>query len=466
MDQLSDYSPISQKLKMSETSKVTEMEPNNFEMDQLLDYSGWRVNKKCDHGIQQGLLYSPLCASASNCNPVISTYLGLGGVMVSATHCTPSTHCSKGWRSLAGPLVQLKIIGRRRIEENNTTKTDILSERGLHKRGLYASIIIILSFIYGKLSMEYSMEPDKRQNTWILMTTPLTTLFLSMVFIFFVTVVGPWMMRGRPPVKGLKNIMIAYNAGQVILSTWIFYMSAKGGWLTTYSWSCQLCDYSNHPQAQMMLHAAYWYYFSKFIDFIDTIFFVAHKKYEHISLLHVVHHAIMPINCWFGLRYIPGGHSTLYGFLNSFVHMVMYTYYLLSALGPEFKKYLWWKKYLTKLQLTQFMIVILHSAQLAFIDCPIPAEVTRWVAGTAFIFLALFTDFYWNAYIGKKKQKLLQCVYRHNMHRTWQADESGDVVFAALSGYIYGNPSFGQFLINTGLSQNLRRNLDMMCKIR
>jgi hypothetical protein len=37
--------------------------------------------------------------------------------------------------------------------------------------------------------------------------------------------------------------------------------------------------------------------------------------------------------------------------LNTFVHIWMYGYYGLSALGPHMQKYLWWKKYITKLQL-------------------------------------------------------------------------------------------------------------------
>ena len=41
----------------------------------------------------------------------------------------------------------------------------------------------------------------------------------------------------------------------------------------------------------------------------------------------------------------------LVSFLNSFVHIWMYAYYGLSAMGPHMQKYLWWKKYLTKLQL-------------------------------------------------------------------------------------------------------------------
>lgn len=46
-----------------------------------------------------------------------------------------------------------------------------------------------------------------------------------------------------------------------------------------------------------------------------------------------------------------GGHSTFFGLVNTFVHIVMYAYYMLSAVGPKMQKYLWWKKYLTTLQM-------------------------------------------------------------------------------------------------------------------
>jgi len=35
----------------------------------------------------------------------------------------------------------------------------------------------------------------------------------------------------------------------------------------------------------------------------------------------------------------------------------MYTYYGLAAIGPHMQKYLWWKKYLTKLQLVSSVTV-------------------------------------------------------------------------------------------------------------
>ena len=37
--------------------------------------------------------------------------------------------------------------------------------------------------------------------------------------------------------------------------------------------------------------------------------------------------------------------------LNSAVHVVMYAYYLLAAMGPRLQPYLWWKQYLTSMQL-------------------------------------------------------------------------------------------------------------------
>lgn len=56
-----------------------------------------------------------------------------------------------------------------------------------------------------------------------------------------------------------------------------------------------------------------------------------------------------------------GGHSTFFGFLNTFVHIIMYTYYLLSALGPHMQRYLWWKKYLTTLQMVTYTPALIYE---------------------------------------------------------------------------------------------------------
>lgn len=48
---------------------------------------------------------------------------------------------------------------------------------------------------------------------------------------------------------------------------------------------------------------------------------------------------------------VTGGLGTFHALLNCVVHVIMYTYYGLTAMGPKYQKYLWWKKYLTTIQL-------------------------------------------------------------------------------------------------------------------
>lgn len=43
-----------------------------------------------------------------------------------------------------------------------------------------------------------------------------------------------------------------------------------------------------------MTRVAWVYYFSKFPELFDTIFFVMRKRSDQVSTLHVVHHGAMP----------------------------------------------------------------------------------------------------------------------------------------------------------------------------
>lgn len=45
--------------------------------------------------------------------------------------------------------------------------------------------------------------------------------------------------------------------------------------------------------------------------------------------------------------------AVLGAWINCLVHVIMYTYYALSALGPALKPYLWWKHHITHLQLVR-----------------------------------------------------------------------------------------------------------------
>ncbi|GFV83446.1 elongation of very long chain fatty acids protein [Trichonephila clavipes] len=83
----------------------------------------------------------------------------------------------------------------------------------------------------------------------------------------------------------------------------------------------------------------------------------------------------------------------------------MYLYYGLAAVGPHMQKYLWWKKYLTTLQLIQFTIAVLYMSQL-YLFPPAYCKVSTflimisWSNGA--IFFVLFMNFYRNTYKKKK----------------------------------------------------------------
>ena len=146
--------------------------------------------------------------------------------------------------------------------------------------------------------------------------------------------------------------------------------------------------------ARRALNLAWWYYFSKFIDLFDSFFFVLKKKFAHLSPLHVIHHSTLPFLCWWGPRFVGGGQSGFGPFLNSGVHTLMYLYYLLAACGPSLKPYLWWKKYLTTIQLVQFVLVFFHALQPLIFTCDYPVAASLMFAVTGVQYFILFMAFY------------------------------------------------------------------------
>ncbi|KAK7790394.1 hypothetical protein R5R35_012390 [Gryllus longicercus] len=288
---------------------------------------------------------------------------------------------------------------------------------------------------------------DPRTKDWPLMSSPFPTAAICLSYVYLVKVVGPRIMENRKPLE-LKNVLVFYNLFQVLFSMWLFREISMSGWVTGhYNFRCQPVDYSNHPKTLRMVHACWWYYFSKFTEFFDTFFFILRKKNSHVSTLHVIHHGIMPMSVWFGVKFTPGGHSTFFGLVNTFVHIVMYTYYLLSAMGPQYQKYLWWKKYLTTFQMVQFVAIMVHAFQLLFIDCNYPRAFVWWIGLHAVMFYFLFSDFYKQAYtksVSKQKgvkgtnEKLIDATQRkiesQSQTKEYSKPQAADYYINAVTG--------------------------------
>nr|APH81340.1 elongase1 [Paracyclopina nana] len=266
----------------------------------------------------------------------------------------------------------------------------------------------MLDFLMGKYGdyraiADYVWDQrDKRVDGWFMMNSFWPTFLTCSAYVYIVKVAGPRFMKDRKPYN-INTFLVYYNALQVVLSTYLFVNLCRAGWLSDYSFRCQPVDYSDSPKALLMLHCCYIYYLSKFLEFIDTFCFVARKKFNQVSLLHVVHHGIMPMSVWPGARYVPGGHASFFGLLNVFVHMFMYFYYMLAAMGPKYQKYTWWKRHMTNLQMIQFVGIMVHGFQLVFYDdCDFPWQFSYYIGAHAVLFFVLFSEFYINNYLGKK----------------------------------------------------------------
>ena len=230
------------------------------------------------------------------------------------------------------------------------------------------------------------------------MSSPLPTVLVCLLYIYFVRAWGPRFMLNRPPFE-LRQVLVVYNLFQIGFNGWLFYEIGRFGWFSgNYSLLCQPVDYSYNEPALRILRAGYLFYISKFIDLLDTVFFVLRKKNSQITMLHVIHHGILPITLWPGIRYVCGGHASFFAFLNAFVHVVMYFYYFMAAMGPKYQKYLYWKKYLTTLQMVQFVAATVHCFQLIFIECNFPIAVCWWIGGHEMVFFLLFLNFYRRTY--------------------------------------------------------------------
>ena len=108
----------------------------------------------------------------------------------------------------------------------------------------------------------------------------------------------------------------------------------------------------------------------------------------------------MPIYGYVMVRWLPGGHETFGGTLNSLIHVFMYSYYFLASLGPQMQKYLWWKKYLTALQMIQFVIVFTRSMIVitGIVECGYPRFFSLISASITALFFAMFMQFYKDTY--------------------------------------------------------------------
>lgn len=267
----------------------------------------------------------------------------------------------------------------------------------------------------------WSEKGDHRVSHYPFLTSgPWTTLAVIGAYLYFVKVTGPRMMKSRQPMD-LKQLMICYNFLMVALSGWMSWEAFSASNFTLNCWSCkesQRISSSTDAQDDILLRRGcfvMWVYlFSKFLEFSDTIFMILRKKDNQVSALHVIHHSIVPISVWFGAKFAPVSINLWFPFLNSSVHTFMYSYYglmsLEASLSEKMKKKLFrLKPWMTRIQLIQFVLAIVHCAFMITKKlnntCDIPYSYIAPNLGNGLLFLVLFSNFYLEAYLKKSSNK-------------------------------------------------------------
>lgn len=226
----------------------------------------------------------------------------------------------------------------------------------------------------------------------------LTMVLCYLAFVF----IGVQIVKRSGGIK-VKPIMRLYNLFMVLLS---FYMGSKSIQLAIHSHPGKVfClrlakDGLGHEMARL----SWLFTYSKVIEFLDTVFMIVECRLRQISFLHVYHH-ITVLAFWFSITWsVPGadGYFSLAG--NSFIHVAMYGYYLVSSFGYS----PWWKYYITKAQIFQFCVFCVQTIYIGYIkaekDCDFPHILSRSLFWYLISLIALFAHFLVTNKSKKKKK--------------------------------------------------------------
>jgi elongation of very long chain fatty acids protein 4 len=237
---------------------------------------------------------------------------------------------------------------------------------------------------------------DERVEGWFLLDSPKPTIQLTILYLLMVWL-GPKFMSNRKPLK-LKWTLIVYNLVMVAINAYIVLEIGLAGIRLRYNIICEPVGKSGHPDELRIATALWWFYFTKLVEFADTFFFIVRKKNNQLTFLHIYHHSTMFLLFWIAMKWVPGGSVSFGAMLNSCVHVLMYLYYGLSAIGPHVQKYLWWKRYLTVIQLGQFSTGWSLGILSFYNGCAFPQWMKLALVLYMSSYMILFGNFYRKAY--------------------------------------------------------------------
>lgn len=251
---------------------------------------------------------------------------------------------------------------------------------------------------------------DQRANKLPFMSGgPWKLIYALLIYLYLIKWLLPKLMRPLKPFE-MQWTIRGYNLLMVLSNMYAFYQGARLLNFGAKCFGCEIIDENDTSAERMeLLHYGWLFMMSRLVEWLDTVFFVLRKKDRQVTKLHVFHHSFVPMLCWIYLKYNPGYTVAFFPFVNTFVHTIMYSYYLLATFGPKMQPYLWWKKYLTWLQIVQFVLILVQLATIPLDDtndqCHYPRGFFYVAFAGATLFLWLFYTYYVDTYQPSKPRE-------------------------------------------------------------
>jgi len=229
------------------------------------------------------------------------------------------------------------------------------------------------------------LEGNPNSRKFMLMN-PFHTILISVGYLITIYL-GMKIMKDRKKFD-LFWFSLLHNGILVMLSAYMCYESIHQALAGNYSLFGNGVDPSVNglPMARVM-----WiFYMSKPIEFIDTFIMVLKKNFHQVSFLHVYHHFSIFLIWWAIVFFVPGGDSYFSAAQNSFIHVLMYSYYFLATLKISAP----WKYYITQLQMLQFTFNAIQGIYVTYYDTPYPKKYAMLLIVYMISLLILFGNFY------------------------------------------------------------------------
>ncbi|CAM0141983.1 Fatty acyl-CoA elongase/Polyunsaturated fatty acid specific elongation enzyme [Umbelopsis sp. WA50703] len=270
-------------------------------------------------------------------------------------------------------------------------------------------------YLWDYFSQTYELIVGKPAETFSFVQglTPLSTnneVIVACVTYLVVIFGGQALMREQSPFKfkvlfQIHNLLLTAVSFilLVLLIEELIPIVAKNGIFYA------ICSPQAWTQKLELLY--YLNYLVKYWELFDTVFLVVKKK--KLEFLHWFHHSMTALLCYTQLV----GSTTVSWVpivLNLTVHVLMYWYYFRTAGGAK----IWWKKYLTTMQIIQFVIDLFviyfctythfaytYSSLPTLGDCSGSENAAYFGCALLSSYLLLFINFYAKTYQKKAADK-------------------------------------------------------------